>query len=290
MFPNINDRSQTVTFLPRGASASALQPYDVPIGAIALNIICIGGGGGGGNGFGAAAGAARGGGGGGGSGSLSRIWIPTAVLPRRLYVRPGIGGAATAAGQASYVSVAFSGVAADLIITTNGGNAGGTGTGAAVGAAGTGGAIVAGTSCAYSALGHFVSIAGVNGGAGGAVAGAAGAAVTFGGGGLPLSGGGGGAGSTSADFAGGAVTGAGRVLTVPGGLAGANPGNLGTTIWKPLTFTGGSGAGSSNTVAGARGGQGSFGCGGGGGGAGVTTGGTGGAGGSGIVIITAIYT
>jgi hypothetical protein len=105
---------------------------------------------------------------------------------------------------------------------------------------------------------------------------------------LFVCGGAGGAGSTSADFAGGNITGAGVVTTISGGSAGANIGRNGLSDFARFVFTGGSGAGSSNSVnPGARGGDaGGYGCGGGGGGAGVTVSGGGGNGSPGLVVIT----
>jgi hypothetical protein len=167
--------------------------------------------------------------------------------------------------------------------------AGGNGTGAAAGAAGTAGAIATATTAVFSNFGVPVWTIGQAGGAGGAQTGAAGGTVTWGAVGSPVSGGAGGAGCTTTEFAGGNITGASIIPTIAGGALGANPGQAGYRGEFPLATTGGSGAGSSNTVAGAAGGSGKPGSGGGGGGAGVTTGGAGGVGGDGFVIITALF-
>src|SRR5574343_336906 len=86
-------------FTPGGAATTTWQVWSKPRGVQMVMILAVGAGGGGGNGFSAAAGSARGGGGGGGSGAISRVIIPAILLPDVLYVSPGVGGAATAAGS-----------------------------------------------------------------------------------------------------------------------------------------------------------------------------------------------
>jgi hypothetical protein len=291
MWNPVDSRIVTTRFDPLGVnSASAWQEYRIPKGAVALYIFAVGGGGGGGGGFGAAAGAARGGGGGGGSGAVSRLWIPAKVLPSLLWVQPGHGGSpGTNNAGPSRVSVTQGSAAAQLVLSAANGGVGGNGTGSAAGTAGSAGAIATATTAVYQNLGVPVWTIGQAGAAGGVHTGAVGASVTFGAVGSPVSGGAGGAGCTTTEFAGGNITGAGLILTISGGALGANPGKNGAFIEYPWTSTGGSGAGSSNTVAGASGGPGAPGSGGGGGGAGVTTGGSGGKGGGGIVLITAIF-
>ena len=92
------EAGQTRRFDPVGLGANVYHTYSVPEGAVALQIIATGGGGGGGNGFSAAAAAARGGGGGGGAGAVVRLFVPTVLLPRTLYVYAGVGGSALAGG------------------------------------------------------------------------------------------------------------------------------------------------------------------------------------------------
>jgi hypothetical protein len=137
---------------------------------------------------------------------------------------------------------------------------------------------------AMTALGEFVSRAGIAGVAGSATG--LTTVNTYGGGVVPLVSGCGGAGRTAADApsAGGSISGRGFVQDVAGGASGGGRGIDGMFMWKPFVSLGGTGGGSSVGVGGA-GGDGAFGSGGGGGGAG-TTGGTGGNGGNGLVIIT----
>ena len=266
-------------------ASGASHIYEVPDGASALFMAIVGGGGGGGAGFSAAAAAARGGGGGGGTGAVTRLIVSTLILPRLLYVNPGLGGTSAGNGGASFIGATPTTGNTTNIGFANGGNAGGTGTGAAVGAGGTAGGAASILNVIFSWLAPHEYGAGQAGAAGGAVAGAAGAATTWGN--LGICAGAGGGGTTSADFAGGNITGTGLVPTVLGGAAGSNVGNAG--YWMPdlLIGTGGSGGGSSNTGNGGRGGDGAPGCGGGGGGGGVT-GGAGGRGGHGFVVIQAI--
>lgn len=286
MWNQIQPRDNTTRFDPHDASTTGFQVYNVPKGAVELDILCVGRGGNGGNGFGAAAGTARGGGGGGGSGAITRLRVAASLLPSVLYVQSAPRGGS----QESAVKVTpTTGVGANTICFASNGQNGGNGTAAAAGAAGTAGAIATAANTVYGSLGQWVAIAGQGGAAGGVHTGAVGASVTFGNAGVFVSAGAGGAGCTTTEFAGGNITGAGLIQTISGGALGANPGSPGRSILRPLTYTGGSGAGSSNTVAGAVGGDGAPGSGGGGGGAGVTTGGVGGLGGPGFVIITAIF-
>lgn len=266
------------------AQGAGFQPYNIPYGAKMLNIIAVGRGGNAGAGHSAAAATARGGGGSGGSGAITRILIPTSILPDTLWVLPG----SQAAGE-SYVCTLPAIAAANTIVRANAGGSGNNGTGSAVGTAGAAGAITStATRGPYSTLGVYESLAGQAGVTGGAIAGAAGTAITWGAVGLFVSAGASGAGTTSADFAGGDITGGGLVPTIAGGVAGSNPGNSGYFLMLPPSFTGGSGGGSSNTGVGGAGGNGGYGSGGGGGGGG-TTGGAGGIGGDGLVFITHIF-
>lgn len=285
IFNSLSDGTQFFRFLPTDGGANSWQAFYVPKGAVALEILAQGPGGNGGNGFGAAAGTARGGGGGGGSGAMSRLLIPARYLPEILYIRPGIPGG----GTPSHVSTTPNSGNQFLILRGDHGSNGGNGTASAAGTAGTAGAVLSATTCPYVGLGQFVSIAGQGGAAGGVHTGAVGGSVTILAAGVPRTGGAGGAGCTTTEFAGGNITGAGLITTISGGALGANPGNPGVMIARPETTTGGSGAGSSNSVAGAAGGRGQLGSGGGGGGAGVTTGGTGGRGGDGFVDILVLY-
>jgi hypothetical protein len=97
------------------SSSNAWQVWEKPRGCSMVNMFVLGAGAGGGNG----ANANTGGGGGGGSGALVRGTFPAVLLPNRIYVRPGLGGAANTAGARSYVSINSTGatpIAADLIL------------------------------------------------------------------------------------------------------------------------------------------------------------------------------
>lgn len=254
-----------------------------------------GAGGSGAGGATGAAGSARNGGGAGGSGATSRLWIPAHLVPRQLFILPGVGGASVAAatggttGGNTYVSsdpttnpAATPGC---VYLSATGGTGGLSG-----GSGGGGGAVSATTgtgSALFSAHGIYVNVAGQNGTAGGANTGAFGVALNYGAPGLPFTGGTGGAGTGTgnANFAGGEITGSGPLVTVPGGLAAGGAGVHGIINEEPPYSLGGTGGGSNGASGvGGRGGDGAPGCGGGGGGAGVT-GGASGSGGSGVVWI-----
>lgn len=282
------------------------QTYLVPSSASMLFILAIGPGGRGGNGFTGAAGTARGGGGGGGSGAISRLLIPAKMLPKTLYMRPGLAAhSAILTGQASVVTTypgsSGGGLSAKgLILQANAGGNGGNGTGSAGGTAGAAGTASTAATATFQNLGIVTWQAGQAGTAGGAHTGAAGTALVWGGTTvLPISGGSGGGGTptTNTDFAGGNITGTTIVTEEPlmptlvGGLAAAGRGNNGNLFWydgvRGFRATGGTGGGTAGASGtGGRGGDGAYCCGGGGGGGGVT-GGTGGAGGPGLIFVWA---
>lgn len=273
LFPNRD--SGRFLFFPTGVA----QIFEIPENARELLIDIVGPGGNGGAGFTAAAAAARGGGGSGATGGVTRIEVPTCLLPRLIYVNPSL------ISTASYVGLQAANVSTTNIGLANAGGAGGTGTGSAGGAPGTSAAISTLAAAIGSWLGLHEFSAGLAGIIGGAQTGVVGGNVTWGA--LGISPGSSGAGTTSADFKGGDITGAGLVPTIIGGAAGSFDGSSG--FWRPdlLIGTGGLGGGSSNTSVGGRGGNGAPGCGGGGGGGG-TTGGLGGTGGPGFVHILAM--
>ena len=273
IFPSRDQNS--VLFTPTGVA----QIFEVPETARSLDIMIVGPGGNGGAGFSAAAAAARGGGGGGASGGVTRIRITNLILPRVLYVNPGL------VGQPSYVGLQPANISASNIGLANAGGSGGTGSGAAGGAPGTAAAVSSLAAAIGSWLGIHEFTAGIAGIIGGAQTGVAGGSITWGA--LGISPGASGGGTTSADFSGGNITGAGLMPTNTGGAAGSNNGNPGYWRQDLLIGQGGSGGGSSNAGVGGAGGSGAPGCGGGGGGGG-TTGGAGGAGGSGFIYISAV--
>ena len=293
-------RNQIFT-LPSTVTNTQWHVWEKPRGVNSVRIYCIGGGGGGGGGFTAATSSARGGGGGGGGAGVSALVVAAMLLPDRLFVQVGAGGAGVGSGGGtapsgipSYVAVYPDTTANNVLLAAMGGIGGGTGTGAAIGAA-AGAAAAAGISqMPLGALGIYSLQPGVTGYAGGAIAGGNGTnSVLLAGSGQPIMGGAGGAGTTSGNFAGGYPTPATPSLisncasSAP--AAGSFNGAGGYAIWPPASpfFSySGCGGSSSNTSVGGNGGIGGPGSGGGGGGGG-TTGGTGGTGGNGIVIITA---
>jgi hypothetical protein len=270
-----------------------------PRGVAVCNILCIGGGGGGGGGFsGVAAGA--GGGGSGGSSGVSRVELPVAFLPDKLFIQVGAGGVgglpgapatAGANGVLSYVAVGPDTTAINVVALSGAAAAvgGANGTNTAGGAGGAASTIAVIGSMPLAGLGAFNLIAGQVGVIGGDDSGANGTAIT-----IPITStlcqaGSGGAGTTASDTQGGECTAISNSWlseqrpATP--AAGSFNGSDGPQIWKPFfSFGGLGGSGSVLGIAG-TGGNGAHGGGGGGGGGGAT-GGSGGDGGAGIVIIT----
>lgn len=293
-------------FHAHNSSSINYQQWIKPRGTTMSYMICIGGGGGGGGGHSAASGTNGGGGGGGACSGISRLLVPTFLLPDSLYIQVGVGGAGGAAtvgggaGSNSYIMfspLAFLAQNSLLSSNTNAPGGGGAGTGAAVGAAGTVPTIA--TAAVESTIGQFSATVGIVGSAGGAIAGGNGTDVTAWGT-LPLSPGAGGAGAATTNFNGGnqtpsaavnfqnvnypATTGA-IALGGTGGTTAANIGGAGVSFLSaPFIQSGGAGGGSNTAGTGGDGGRGGIGCGGGGGGKGIT-GGRGGSGGNGIVVI-----
>jgi len=224
-------------------------------------------------------------------------------LPDILYIQVGAGGLTQVAGDGlagvlSYVAVAPSTLALDVLCvsgTTVGGGGGGAGSGAAGGIAGIEGAAATISIMPLSCLGYVDFIVGRAGAAGGAQTGAIGPPATFPTTGNMTMGGGGGGGSTSADFVGSIITATGNLSRTylararpAGALAPSIAASAGILLDKPFWCYPGLGGGASNTLAGGRGGPATVGSGGGGGGAsggGSGTEGLGGPGGTGIVII-----
>ena len=291
--------------------------YDIPSWARVLYVRCVGSGGGGGSGSVEPAATAAWGGGGGGSGSIGETWLPTILMPSRLWIFApwgGVGGAAVATtgtsgnnggpGLGAYVCVEYPGSAlTDSLLQTHSlvsGYGGGNGKGGTTSAAG------AGTAGAQTV---WVGTAGGNSAAGAGVGAPVGGIMTAGGGG------GGGMASTHAETAGGGggipyVFG-GQYRTVPQGGAVHSNGQDGWLSYNNQTTTsgallaafrdfraniggGGAGGGSSltTTVNAGNGGHGALGCGGGGGGSKENdttyTSGKGGNGGPGMVLIVAL--
>lgn len=296
-YPNPNSRGVVIERFVGWATVTNVQwrYFLRPPGHTMLHMLLLSGGAGGGNGFTRAAAAAGGGGGSGGGSGQTSVLIPWSLLPDRLYVQAGAGGAPGAAGVLSYVAIAPDTTASNVVAVSGNAapTAGGNGTGAAAGAAGVAGTIATLANMPLAAAGVFQLLAGQAGVAGGAQTGAIGVAITIPTTGLRCMAGSGGAGTTSADFAGGVVTAITNSYLSECRPAGAAAGSFRGSGGHPLFTTsnsllfafGGLGGSSSNTSTGGDGGAGSFGCGGGGGGAG-TTGGTGGPGGPGLVQLT----
>lgn len=279
---------------PSGSGQASTKAFTIPNGASMMYAVLIGAGGAGGNGFTGATSTNRFGGGGGGSGAITRILIPTKVLPQCIYVRPGMGGVqgVQPIGQDSALMLFPNlSLASDLngrIATAAGGGAGATGTGTAGGTAGAAGTAASNTGAVAGSLGLWSSSAGQAGAAGGA-------SVTWGNTGIVVSGGagGGGASNTNTNQAGGTVTGQLAATTYPvmptisGGTAPAGRGVNGANFnysGGMFRSSGGGGGASDAAGTGGTGGNGGWGSGGGGGGGGIT-GGTGGNGGPGVVLI-----
>lgn len=265
-------------------------------------LVVLGAGGGGGGGRSGASLTARAGGGGGSTGALARLYIPTAELPGELWLLPGTGGIGSTGsgvgggdGTLSYVSIAQTITAADLILvsgpsSSNGGGPAGAG---AAGLPGTRAPVATILDCPFVANGYFKAIQGQLGGNGGAstAAGELVTAQTT----LTATGGAGGGGASSADVdhAGGAIVAEGLFPTIAGGVIAGGNGGAGYVMRPPqygLGMTGGSGGGSNALGTAGTGGSaaGCWGCGGAGGGAGVTGGG-GGLGGHGLIIVVSYW-
>jgi hypothetical protein len=300
-----NFKGDVQIFHANNQSTINYQPWIKPRGTSMSYIVCIGGGGGGGGAHSSNSGVNGGGGGGGASSGISRLIVPTFLLPDTLYVQVGVGGLGGAAGVAggagtnSYVQfspLAFA--AANSLISSNTNPPGGGGAGA-VAAVGTAGSTPSIATVAVEAnIGVFSANVGLGGSAGGAVAGGVGTSVTVWGT-IPLSPGAGGAGANNTDFNGGNQTlgnaanfvfinfptTAGAVAAGgTGGPTDAHDGGAGVSLMGPFFQSGGAGGGSNVAGVGGDGGRGGIGCGGGGGGKGVT-GGRGGNGGNGLVAI-----
>lgn len=275
-------RGDVQIFHANNLSTISYQQWIKPRGVNMSYIVCIGGGGGGGGAHSATSGTNGGGGGGGACSGISRLIVPTFLLPDSLYIQVGVGGIggnATVAGGAgtnSYIMlapIAFTATNALLASNTNAPGGGGAGTNGAVGTAGTVPTIA--TATMLSTIGQFSADVGLVGATGGAVAGGNGTDVTAWAS-IPLSPGAGGAGANNANFNGGRQTAnaatnftyinwpttAGAVAT-GGPSPGIRKGHAGINLWKPFLSSGGAGGGT-NDDNGGDGNMGGIGSGGGG--------------------------
>lgn len=264
---------------------SVAQTWLLPASATWIDFLLVGGGGGGGNGFSDIEGNPRGGGGGGSSGSITRIIIPRSIMPDRVYIFVGAGGAAGVNGLGSSVRLTDESNTRTFFASALGGLTGGNGSASGGGTAGTGNSAASATNHYFANWAVWTSLSGQSGNAGGAATGGTGTSVSWGLSGHFISGGAPGAGTQLTSFSGASVNGNGLMKVTVGGASNGASGGNGVLIARPLMASGGGGGSSNPTGAGGNGGNGSLGCGGGGGGGG-TTGGTGGKGGDGFVVAT----
>jgi hypothetical protein len=300
-------RGDVQIFHANNLSTISYQQWIKPRGVSMSYMVCIGGGGGGGGGRSAPSGNTGGGGGGGACSGISRLVVPTFLLPDSLYIQVGVGGlgggASTngGAGTNSYIMLSpLSFVAQNSLLSSNtnapGGGGGADAGGFTTGAGGTAPTIA--TATVLSAIGQFSADVGLVGAAGGAVGNGAGVSVTAWGT-IPLSPGAGGGGANNTNSDGGSQTAASAInftfINWPttagavakggtGGTTSANIGDPGVSLMAPFIQSGGAGGGTNLSGTAGNGGKGGIGCGGGGGGKGATAG-RGGDGGNGIVAI-----
>lgn len=296
--PNSKDNIQT--FYATGSIGWEI--WSRPSNAKFISIFCLGGGAGGGAGYSNSSNLnTSSGGGAGASSGYTRAIYPVSILPDILYVQVGAEGAgglpgATTgsngtAGGNSFVSLAPSTAAVNLLAAANtNAPGGGSGGSTASGNAGTVPTIWVLTASPFTVLGIVQPVVGLVGVGGTLSAGTSSTALNtnF----ISQGAGGGGKTTNTVAHAGGSVNAAPILLvnTVNGGIAGGGNGNSGYGLFAPICSTGGAGGGGNITAGGigGRGGDGWYGAGGGGGGAGQT-GGRGGKGGDGLVIITTIF-
>jgi hypothetical protein len=310
-FPS-NFKGDVQIFHANNQSSTSYQQWIKPRGTSMSYFFLVGGGGGGGGGHQKASGTNGGGGGGGGSACISRLLIPSFLLPDTLYVKVGaggLGGAASSAGAAGVPSIVATSpqslpqglVSPSALIVSDSdtvaGGGGGGGTLGAAGAAGTAGSPSGIIPPSFTGL--YSAIAGQVGVAGGAQTGAVGTSITAWSI-RPVSSGAGGAGCNTTNFNGGSILPVSdfnfpkiNFSSVVGAIATGGTGGNATLIHggagvnfidAPFIQSGGAGGGSFANGTAGDGGKGGIGCGGGGGGAGQTAG-RGGNGGNGMVAI-----
>ncbi len=311
-FFNLTDSSiNNQIFYCTSSGYTGWQVWSKPKNATFVYFTVIGGGGGGGSGRGSGINSAAGGGGG-GSSALTTGFFPANLLPDKLYISVGRGGAGGASsgggtsnnggvGDISYVSVAPNEI--EILLRSgnapSGGGFGGTGS---VGGAGGTASSVWSTDSVFTRLGYVTSVAGQNGATGGQLS--VGNNITAS---LPVTGGASGAYVTAAgtSYSGGSIVFGGSIPTLlgssnssgnapdaSGGFSFGIP-NYNSSTEHIFLSSGGAGGGSSSSspssASGGDGGNASFGSGGGGGGGAFNgNGGAGGRGGNGIVIINCI--
>jgi hypothetical protein len=289
---------------PTGLPLRGPTIWNKPAGINFVYGIIIAAGSGGGGGFSMGAGTTGGGGGGGTPGPTIQFIQPAYLVPDKLVVvvgRGGAGGAASTSG--GYPNLAtgifYQGVGQTSVntgtvyyalpaLTMAGNNSGRTGTGAAGGNGGTAPSLNPTTNHpGIMGFSNYVqTVTALTGFAGTLVAGTNATFV-----GRPQGGAGGGGVTSGVAAAGGNVLGpttSGQSIwsrDLSGGAATGQAGEDGITLFEPTFFSlPGAGGGANASGTGGAGGKGGIGCGGGGGGAG-TTGGRGGDGGDGLVML-----
>lgn len=297
----------------RSAPSNALMGGELwvkPEGVSIAVIIAIGAGGGGGGGYTGATGTNRTGGGGGGNGAITKLVLPAILLPDRMRISCGVGGAGGNAGSppsagsdggVTYIWVGDDGSSAhDYLLQADSGKGGPPGNNTASntggGSGGSAGLLNASGSNWLAMLSCIHTTSGPAGGSGQTISVAA--VSSFNSAHMP---GGGGAGSNTVN-SNGIAGGTNALGPWPGHAAqqgvgadgirgfcswkmrGQRNGILGGLTSLPFICCGGTGGNGSGTGTAGKGGEGFYGCGGGGGGGGVT-GREGGKGGDGMVII-----
>lgn len=238
----------------------------------------VGGGGGGGGGVGTNGG----GGGGGGSGGVSKLIIPSILLPDTLYVSPGLGGSGgqgqlnnspttAARGYPSYVSTAklnnasLGGTNLSIpvnatLIMANNGNYGEMGNGVSKSPGGAGATALNVSAMPLIRLGIYQIEGGASGGDGGFTPSAASSVNFLDSNGFTTGGAGGGSTNTGVATSGASISLGTGYPPLSGGVTGVTLGGHGShglnanvilqnlnldslNLWTCLTFTGGAGGG-----------------------------------------------
>ena len=281
---NIPNSTQDIKIFYAIGGTSPFQTWNKPRKCNYVYIMCIGGGGGGGGGSTYAFDTA--GGVGGGGGAVTRALYNAQILPDRLYVQVGLGGAGGAgatvgntngstgtAGTRSWVGLQPSLIAANMVMGS-GTNPAAGGISTNVGGTAAGETVITPNTATFLTLSIFSSTAGQTSPNVSAVGDVTPLTSQITSAGAPF---------------GGGILGTSISPAIPSALNGitAGPGGDGITSWKPFYSLGGAGGGALLGSNGGKGGDGGIGSGGAGGGSATSpsVGGAGGKGGNGLVII-----
>jgi hypothetical protein len=275
------------------AAGNSWQVWEKPDGCNMIHIVVIGAGGGGGGAYQRGPTASGGGGGGGASSGISTTMIPAYVIPDKLHIQVGQGGAGgTNLGGGGSLGPTYISLVPDItntycnILISNTGTGGG-GAGSSVGV--VGGLNTSTWSTPFSGWGKYVNILGGQAGGGGRNVDTANFDQTR----IVGAGVGGAYAAVSTDVAGKSILSSYKqpssvVYSIgePVGVSGGGSGGPNLMSPQPQFFAGAGGA-AIRTTNNVNGGNGGIGCGGGGGGVNLLGGSsTGGRGGTGMVIIT----